>query len=163
MRFNKLTSNSLKEGEAVMTQKILSKIMTLSLCVGLGLVFSVDISSAAMGKRFKDNELKHYHKKNTLSVSGEISTIKSTYIGVITHRDKDLSTETETLFLIDEDVTFKKKTLAELLEGDQVKVTYENITEPDPEDEENDKFVQRVTKEIQYLSPKSKSLKSGKK
>ena len=70
---------------------------------------------------------------------------------------------TETLFLIDEDVTYKSKTLEELLEGDQVKVTFENITEPDPDDPEKDLFVQRVTKEIHYLRAKSKSLKSGKK
>ena len=143
-------------------KNILRSINT-ALCLSLILVFTTTVCFAAMGKRFKDDELKHYHKKNTSSVTGEISSIRPTYIGVITHEDKELRTDTETLFLIDEDVTYKRKTLEELLEGDQVKVTFENITEPDPEDAENDKFVQRVTKEVHFLRVKSTSLSSGKK
>lgn len=139
------------------------KSINTALCLGMIFVFTTTACFAAMGKRFKDDELKHYHKKNIASASGEISQINPTYIGVITHNDEVLRTETETLFLIDEDVTYKSKTLEELLVGDQVKVTFENVTEPDPEDPEKDIFVQRVTKEIHYLRAKSTSLKAGNK
>jgi len=152
-----------KQGEEKMRSKFISKFMIFSLCAGLVLVFTGDICSAAMGKRIQESNYKPHHKKSTLSVTGQISVIRPTYIGVITHSDKDLGEDTETLFLVDEDVIFKRKDFTELLEGDQVKITYENITEPDPEDPENDKFVQRVTKEIHFLSAKSTSLKSGKK
>jgi hypothetical protein len=116
-----------------------------------------------MGRKFKENEYKSYHKKATTFVTGDISQIQPSYIGIITSSDDNAGTDTEMLFLIDEGVTYKSKTLVELLEGDKVKVTYENVTEPDPDDPEKDVFVQRVTKEIHYLSSKSKSLKSGSK
>jgi len=162
MLSSKYIGKSSQQGEMKMS-KFLSKFSIFVLCIGFVLVLNIEICSAAMGKKFKENEYKHYHKKNTLSVSGEISIIRPTYIGVITHSDKNLGEETETIFIVDEDVTFKKKALEELLEGDTVKITYENITEPDPDDAENDKFVQRVTKEIHFLHSKSTSLKSGSK
>ena len=146
-----------------MYSKMITKIFSLILCAGMILAFTNDISLAAMGKRFKESEYKPHYQKNTKSISGEVSVIRPTYVGIITHKDEAKKEETEMVFLVDEDVAFKKKELAELQEGDQVKITYENITEPDPEDPKEDIFVQRVTKEIHFLRAKSTSLKSGKK
>ena len=146
------------KGERKMRSNIPLKIFITSFCLGLILLLTGDTCLADMAKKI--TEYKHYHKKYTDSVSGEISQIRPTYIGVITHVDKSAGEDTEMIFLIDDEVVFKRKKLAELLEGDQVKITFENVTEPDPEDATKEIFVQKVTKEIQFLREKSKSLQS---
>ena len=160
MWFSKATFQRPIRGEVIMNTKFISKIFFTSLCFSLILMFSGEICSAAMGKRFTESEYKLQHKKSTESITGEISQVRGTYVGILTKQTKP-DEETEMLFIVDEDVNFKRKSLAELKEGDIIKITYENITESDPDDAEKDKFVQRVTKEIHFLRPKSKSLRSG--
>ena len=142
-----------------MCSKMISKILTISIFAGIILVLTGNLCVAEMGKNFKEHQARHI--VNSKSITGAISTIQPTFIGIITQRDNSKKEETEMLFLVDEEVIFKKKSLGELLEGDYVKITYDNITEPDPEDPSKELFVQRETKEIQFLRSQSTSLSSG--
>ena len=149
------------KGKLKMIIHITSRIFLICLCVGLIFLSAVDNCSSDLGRKLKEEDYKAYHRKTTEFITGDISIIQPTYIGIITFSDNIKKQDTEMLFFLDEEVIFKSKALAELQEGDKVKIIYENITEPDPEDAEHDKFVQRVTREIQFLSSKSKTLKSS--
>jgi len=140
---------SMMKGEIKMFSRIATRITILSLCLGMVLIFTGNASSAAPEE----------HKKSIKTVTGEVSTIRPTYISIISHKDEAKKIDTEMIFLIDENVTYKRKVIGELLEGDNVKITYDQYTKLD--EEGNDIFVKRATKEIHFLSPKSSSLSSG--
>ena len=99
------------------------------------------------------------HKMSIETKTGEVNMIRWNYISIMSHKDEVKKEETEMVFLIDENVAFKRKELSELQVGDQVKITYENYTQLD--EEGKDVFIKRITKEVHYLRPKSASLSSG--
>ena len=127
----------------------LSAVFTLAPLSGASFVFAADEA--------QDEE--EYIIK-TKKITGEISIIKSHFISIIYARDKRSYSDSEAMFLLNDEVEFRLKDLEDLQFGDKISITYDEYFEIEVNVEtgkEEEKFVKRVTKEIRFLSTKSQS------
>ena len=130
------------------------QIFFLSLLVGL-LMF---VSGSAGAREQEEEEFIVEIK----TIKGELTTLGSQYLGILSERDERKGYEKEVLFLLDEEVKFVHKERNKIKLGDRIRVKYEEYYKPPEDEDEEPKFAKRVAKEIQFLSPSFKGKLIGK-